>query len=852
MGNPGVYESPIDEACQQNFVVLLTDGEPTWDNEADAAILAMRDAENEDLSTLTGNAVCDVEAWSGIDFAAPPSGQLSHCLDDVAHFLYEGDVSSAHDDQQRVRTVTVGFTVDLPVLEAAAERGNGRAPSDSEGVYFVANDAASLTSVLAEIVGGVQQSPASFAPPAVAVNAFNRAENLSDLFFGVFQPSPDLHWPGNLKKYRLRDDGMIVDERNVAAVDPVTGLFVDGTQSYWSTTFDGADVAKGGAANVIPATRHVYSNVSASVHLNDPANRVSIANTTGVTAAMLGVGATAWTRNDVIDFINGRTPTSGEARNQMGDPLHSQPVSVIYGPDLRDGLLFVATNDGFLHALDISTGIEQWAFLPREFLDDQIELLDNDTSSGKHYAIDGPIRIQKVADNDGIIEPGERVYLFVGMRRGGDFYYALDISDRNDPQLLWRRDATQWQGLGESWSPPAPARVKVGSTEHVALVIGGGYENDQDNDASTTDASGNSIYIVDSATGNVLWRGSNDAAATERFNVADRSMSYSFPSEIKVIDLDGDELMDRMYAADMGGQVWRFDVTNGAAAHDLVVGGVIAQLGTAGDGTPTLAENRRFYYSPDVAFVNTRLASFTHIGIGSGHREHPLGMVNSDRFYAIRDKNVAHMTQAQFDGLTIVNDGNLRPVTTTSTTIAPTDAGWRLDLLPGEKVLAEARTIANEVFFTTFRPGTAPGSCQPQLGFSRLYRMSLYNGAPVANLDASAAADPLTMSDLFVEHRGLIPSTSQVIFVPQDRDDDGIPDGQDIDDDGDHIADGSDTDADNDGIADDADPDDDNDGVLDVDETAGDKGWVCTDRLCVPLGFTNGPVRTYWRQTSID
>ena len=111
-------------------------------------------------------------------------------------------------------------------------------------------------------------------------------------------------------------------------------------------------------------------------------------------------------------------------------------------------------------------------------------------------------------------------------------------------------------------------------------------------------------------------------------------MSYSFPSEIKVIDLDGDKLMDRMYAADMGGQVWRFDVTNGAAARDLVVGGVIAQLGTAGDGTPTLAENRRFYYSPDVAFVNTRLASFVHIGIGSGHREHPLGMVNSDRFYA--------------------------------------------------------------------------------------------------------------------------------------------------------------------------------------------------------------------------
>jgi type IV pilus assembly protein PilY1 len=848
-GNQSMYDSPVDEACQQNFVVLLTDGEPTWDNAADASILAMRDAQNDNMQTVTGSAVCDVETWAGIDFASPPSGEMSHCLDDVAHLLYEGDISSTHSDKQRVRTVTVGFTVDLPILEAAAERGNGRQPGDSDGVYFVANDAASLSSVFSEIVGGIEQTTASFAAPAVAVNAFNRAENLSDLFVSVFKPSPDYHWPGNLKKYRLRDDGVIVDSRNVAAVDAATGLFVDGTQSYWSAVFDGSDVTKGGAANILPTSRQVYTNLSGN-DLNATGNRVSIGNG-ALTAAMLGVGASGWTRDDVINFINGVNPLTGQRRNQMGDPLHSQPVSFIYGPGLRDGLLFVATNDGFLHALNAETGVEEWVFLPQEFLDDQIQLLDNGALPGKHYAIDGPMRIQMIGDNDGVLETGEKVYLFVGMRRGGDFYYALDITVRNDPQLLWRRDSVQWTGLGESWSPPVPTRVKIGSTEYHALVVGGGYEADQDNDATSTDNTGNSIYIVNSTTGNVLWRGAK-SGGTQNFAVSGRSMDYSFPSEIKVIDLDGDRFMDRMYAADMGGQVWRFDVTNGNAAGALIAGGVIAQLGTAGDPSPTLGENRRFYYSPDVAFVNTRLQNFIHIGIGSGHREHPLGTVNSDRFYALRDKNVGHMNQTAFNGLTIITDGALRPITTANTTMLATDPGWRFDLSPGEKVLAEARTIANEVFFTTFRPGSVAGACQPQPGFNRLYRMSVFNGAPVTNLDGSAANTPLTMSDLYVENTGTISSTSQVIFVSRDRDGDGIPDDQDTDDDNDSTLDDADNDADNDGIPDDVDPDDDNDGIPDTDEGPGDQGWVCTDRICVPLGFTNSPVRTYWRQTSLD
>ena len=173
----------------------------------------------------------------------------------------------------------------------------------------------------------------------------------------------------------------------------------------------------------------------------------------------------------------------------------------------------------------------------------------------------------------------------------------------------------------------------------------------------------------------------------------------------------------------MGGQVWRFDITNGSVPANLVAGGVIAQLGGAPSSSPALADTRRFFSAPDVAVVNTRTENFLHVGIGSGHRGHPLSDASADRFYALRDYAVAPMTQAQFNALPLITDDDLEPVTTANTSVPHGSAGWRLDLEPSEKVLAEARTFNNQVLFTTFLPSTEEStSCTPQLGRNRLTR----------------------------------------------------------------------------------------------------------------------------------
>jgi hypothetical protein len=249
--------------------------------------------------------------------------------------------------------------------------------------------------------------------------------------------------------------------------------------------------------------------------------------------------------------------------------------------------------------------------------------------------------------------------------------------------------------------------------------------------------------------------------------------------------------------------------------------------------------------------VRTREHDFVHVGIGSGHRAQPLGTSTQDRFYALRDYRSRRMTQADFDALRPATDASMTPVTSTAAAVPAGAPGWRLDLddggWRGEKVLAEARTFADEVWFTTFRPAGAAPACEPRRGTQRIYRMRLFDGSPVANLDGSADETTLTSEDRYLENEGGIPPEPQLIFPVDDLDLDGI-------------ADDVDPDRDGDGLRDDVDSDDDGDGVddsADDDSTAcrgeGCGGTViCVGTICSPASFTNAPVRSYWRQEHVD
>lgn len=763
---PMKYRQPAEYACAKNFVVYLTDGEPTQDYDTD---------------NLIGNLPNWTQAL-GRSGCTGGTG-LGACLDDVAEYLSKEDINPTVPGTQTVATYTIGFAIDLPILEETARKSGGK--------YYQAEDVKSLTVALTDIVTNIFDRDISFTAPAVAVNAFNRTQHLNDLYVSVFRASNKVHWPGNIKKYTIAD-AEIVDKYNSSAVDPSTGYFRDSAHNFWNGTAsaDGANVHVGGAANVLPdpSSRKVYTNLGASADLTAASNALSAANELSFTPGDFGLAGDPgepdvrtmieWIRgSDVLDEDN---DPSTSVRRTMGDSLHAQPASIVYGEvgNQLDIVVYTATNDGYLHAIDATTGKELWSFVPHELLENMGELYFNETVDYKNYGLDGDI-VPVVADrnNDGTIEPGtDFVYLIFGMRRGGDNYYALDVTSKNQPKLKWIKTFPE---MGQSWSPAVVAKVNVNSLsvsspDKAVVILGGGYDtvHDQAIHPANPDGEGAAIFMLDLETGAQLWRAGADAFADRQLS----KMTRAIPSRIRVLDMNGDSYADRMYAADLGGQIWRFDIFNGKSPASLVSGGVIARFGAEGIATPSAAETRRFYTAPDVSMFRDLKQDrrYLAISIGSGYRAHPLDGSAEDRFYSLRDADVFNsLTQAQYDSYPIATDGDMVEISGKfDVDISTSERGWKFTLPPGQKILSDSQTFDDSIFFVSFEPAVVSSDpCQAGLSVNRLYRVNVVNGDPITQLDALDPNDPVAIDAKRVtelEQGGIAPKPTFLFPSPVD------------------------------------------------------------------------------------
>ncbi len=739
--DPLIYDQPTDYACAKNFTVLLTDGEPTQDRDAYYRVPAL-----PNFNAVMGRGYCD---GGNVDGA---------CLDDIAEYLSLEDISPSVPGTQTVTTYTIGFTVDLPILERTAERSGGE--------YYLASDVKTLTTALTDIVTNIFDRDISFTAPAVAVNAFNRTQHLNDLYVPVFRASDEVHWPGNVKKYTIRE-GEIRDANDAGAVDSATGYFANSAKNFWSreTKPDGADVFRGGVANVMPSptVRKVFTNVVTG-DLTTATNALHVSNVLafglsdfGLTGALGEPEMTKlieWARG--VDVKNEDGDVATTTRNAMGDTLHSRPATVVYGDAAGNQavVVFVATNDGYLHAIDGESGQEMWAYIPYDLLENLGDLYENENVDFKNYGIDGDITpIVNDVNADGIIDPAtDFVYVAFGLRRGGDQYYLLDVTTPSRPILKWVKNFPE---SGESWSAPTLAKIDIStqtqtSAENAVLVIGAGYDTVHDSPGypDTADSSGAGIFFLDIETGEQVWRAGRDSGADLRLT----NMTRAIPTKIIVIDLNGDSYADRMYAADIGGQIWRFDISNGTTPSNLVAGGVIAQLGPEGMSSPSSSDTRRFYAAPDVAMFtdHAQQRRYLSISIGSGYRAHPLDNSAADVLFSIRDPHVFDaLSQAQYNTYPIIRPDDLVEVQgKMDVTIAANQDGWKFTLPYTQKALVEARTFDDSVYFVTFEPEVSSDDpCQAGLSVNRVYKMNVANGNPVF-ADKSAASQPSTPEEI--------------------------------------------------------------------------------------------------------
>ena len=824
------YKTPIKQECQSNYIVLLSDGEPGngGDNVENKTYEEMKAGT---MPTLPDKSqATNVFSHVSCDANKDPSGfRAGICGPELTSFLANSDNSDL-EGVQRIQTYAIGFGLEGEANSEAYMRSlvttdNASTPDVVEG-YFSAEDEGQLSTAFSEILAQISSTTTSFAAPGYSVNTATGLSNEQVVYIPVFDKSKTPRWDGNLKKFNLGQDAaknnIIKSKDGTPALDEF-GVFEDTAVDVWSKSTgdqkDGAAVKRGGAASLInPNTRVALSDINCvgtgDCDLTDSNNshlliHTNASDTSGlITNAQLGLPdeATETERMLLINYIRGRTYNTQtevyDLQPRMGDMLHTEPVVVTYNDAYKSSasvdtayngqVVYAATNEGYLHAFDTTSGQELFAFMPEELLKN-IKTQYTNTGSGNHlYGIDGNISLWRLdADKDGVITPGteDKAYLYFGLRRGGRSYYALDVTNPLKPKLKWKIKSTdaKFSHLGQSWSTPYLARIRVGDRDvKESVIFTGGYDLNQDTESpaarNTTDTMGNDVFIVDAQTGEYIWslQGGLDGISP---NENASALTHSIPGGARLLDMNKDGAIDLMYFADTKSQIWRLEMPMGPS-YDLDTAKLI-KFAALSEGTETDA--RMIYNEPDVGLLSKGSKDWLTVSVGTGYRAHPANDAITDNFYVLLDGAVNKPLESKLKGLgdfQTLGKANLvelelteaglvkNEMTSKSLLDLETKVGWYFKLPEnGEKVLANSITSNGSVMFTTLVPSSGAAAavsdpCVAPVTQGRFYSINILTGSAGDDLNKDKT---ITDADLFtVIASNEIPGTPQRVFnVPQ-------------------------------------------------------------------------------------
>ena len=814
------YIKPTNSLCNSNFIVFLTDGAATT-NGSQTLVKAVP---NIDLPS--GD--CMKKNYLNYSYSSKEK-----CGSDMVKYLYEIDLDTNLDGLQNVITNTIGFNIGSGsgkrYMVDWAKKGGGN--------FYDASSADDLLEAFRQIIGTAMRDNATLSLPGISINRFNRRYYSDKVYYAMFKPTSSLRWEGNIKKYRLGKvsggtDIELLDATGQAATDDNGIKDVNQTtpsdrtaKSYWSTTADGKQVRKGGAGEQlmrdfidVNKTRKVYTVCGGQTKKFDPNDD------TVCTTAELGLSSDAQ-RTEIVKWLLGEDinneyadPTYIDANNKkyrwaFADALHSSPQAFVYTngnndtTDTDDTIgLFIGTNDGMLRMINANTGKENWAFVPKNLIDLYLQ-----PSNGSHvYGLDStPVLWVNDPGKNGIQKSaGDFVKLYIGMRRGGKYLYALDVTDTSKPDQMWfiKGGTGDFAQLGQTWSSPKPVSVNPKYCSSSAtindkcnvLLFGGGYDTAQDSGFGTS-STGNAIYMVNAENGNLLWWASNDSNGTtsggDYLGLSD--MNYPIPADLKVLDTTGNDLIDRIYVGDLGGQIWRIDLDQRDANGNLAErGGLVASIS---DDT-TEADKRRFFNELEYAYIPFVGELLT---IVSGRITHPMSETKvSNRFYAILDEGwhpinpsdqtagyeLTTVTESDLEDRTILDDNPTFNMKTEQ-------KGWYIKLPAVAEKGTAVPLIASKndravVFFTTFiPPGQQANSvCEFKEGTSELYALDLLTGEPSFDtkldtngndiFDESIKGDDATDSSITLGTPGMSAGVTKY-RLPPDPNDPNDNDGED-------------------------------------------------------------------------
>ncbi len=468
---------PIQYKCQKNFVIIVTDGEPTKDDFDTGGAPTGTDA---GFSNFKSKLIGDYNADGETEEGAPDEGAFY--LDDIALFMETNDFRPDLDGTQTIDTYTIGFTTNTvanALLNKTAQVGNG--------IYLTSNNSDELSNAIVEAVTDIIEKSQSFTAATVPAS---RTADGEQLYVSLFTPASGTpYWAGHLRAYRLTGAGDIQDANGNCAIDDPSGqcfsgpfLPVDEAPPFWDAadempnpmaTTGGRELRVSVLRGTTPAPQMNEFRYDANTPALTGVNTADLGVTYPGSPAPLGSVATNVTQytKEIIASVRGCRFGTGDngfacvlREGQLPDIFHSNPVvvgqPVLFESDQsykngfkglvanRERVIYAGSNGGFLHGFDAGTwqasdtppqydqgtGAEVFGFMPWPARQ-KIRFKPGDTGNRDYYYVDGSPSVADAwlysnytVDTKNTDGSEWRTVLVGGMRQGGEAYFALDVT----------------------------------------------------------------------------------------------------------------------------------------------------------------------------------------------------------------------------------------------------------------------------------------------------------------------------------------------------------------------------------------------------------------------------------------
>ena len=538
--------SPISETCQANFVVLATDGNPT--GRTDGTKYAASDMVNT-FNAGTGT-------WSFGLAQTHVFGQINALRSTT--LSGSGDLSNPALAGQtfNIRTYVIGMGDSVANASSVAALNEMARLGGASPTAFLGNSLATLTTAFESIVSDIEEKTGTASSVAVNAGSWNAGSHVYQAKFS------SKGWSGNLVAYPVSSAGAISSTPTWEAAPQILAqnwntqrkiiTYKPGTLGSRGVKFRWPD-PMAPAATDVDATLVTELDKDASgsndghgalrlAFLRGDASREARNCATPPCSAPQFRNRTAGPLGDIVNsapyYVAG--PAFGYA-----DDFESAPYSSFAATyRTRTPVLYVGANDGMLHAINANTGAELFAYVPYALYGNLSKLT---ASSYSHrYFVDGSPTV-----GDVFYGGAWHTLLVSGMRAGAKGLFALNVtnpasfSEANAPSIA--RWEFQDDDMGHVYGQPLLVKTNDGKW---SVLVGGGY--------NSGNSSGNAfLFVIDAETG-VLTRKIDTGAGS--------SSSPNGLSAPAAIDSNGDGVVDLVYAGDLNGNLWKFDLTSATPA----------------------------------------------------------------------------------------------------------------------------------------------------------------------------------------------------------------------------------------------------------------------------------------------